>query len=132
MTQESVRTPRRKVLIVEDETLTAMMLEDFFLEKGFASAGIWSTGEEAVRVAASEAPDLILMDIGLPGPMDGIEAARRISAVRRVPIVLISGYSKTVLRERTPDFAPAAFLSKPIELDEVEELLPSILGAGIS
>ena len=118
---------KKKVLIIEDETLTAMMLEDFFLDKGFVSAGIYSTGAEALKVADSEKPDLIFMDIGLPGPMDGIEAARRINAVHQIPIIIISGYSKAVLRERASGYSPAAFLSKPIELDEIEGILQSIV-----
>jgi two-component system, response regulator PdtaR len=116
----------RKVLIVEDETLTAMMLEDRVEKLGFVSAGCCATGEEAVRRARAERPDLVLMDFRLAGRMDGMEAALLINAERETPIVIISGYSERAVLERAGDYRPRAFLSKPIDLDDVDRLLGSI------
>lgn len=128
MTNGSARMDKKKkVMIIEDETLSAMVLEEYVVDKGFVSAGIYATGEDAVRMAKSEEPDLIFMDIRLPGKMDGMEAARLINADRRIPIVVMSGYSKDVLRERASDYSPAAFLSKPIELSEIDGILRSIV-----
>jgi CheY-like chemotaxis protein len=117
---------RKRVLIVEDETLTAMLLEAFVEERGFASAGFYATGEDAVRKAKSEEPDLIFMDFKLSGRMDGMEAARIIEAERPIPIVIMSGYTERIVLEGSQGYKPAAFLSKPIDFEEVEGILASI------
>ncbi len=117
---------RKKILIVEDETLTAMMLENYIEKKGYISAGFYATGEDAVRKAKTEKPDLIFMDFRLSGKMDGMEAARLINLERRTPIVMISGYTEGIVLERASGYRPIAFLSKPINLVDVDNILQSI------
>lgn len=69
-----------RILIVEDESIIALEMK-FKLEfEGYTIVGIVATGEEAIKIAHDENPDLILMDIMLRGKMDGIEAASMISA----------------------------------------------------
>ena len=116
----------KKILIVEDETLTAMMLEDRVEEMGLSSVGYCATGEEAVRTARAERPDLVFMDFRLAGRMDGLEAARLIHADREAPIVLISRSAARTVFERAGGYRPLAFLSKPIDLDDVDRILGSI------
>ncbi len=116
----------KKILIVEDETLTAMMLEAYIKEKGYISAGFYATGEDAVRKAKVEEPDLIFMDFRLSGKMDGMEAARLINVERRTPIVIISGYTEGIVLERASGYKPTAYLSKPINLIDVDNILQSI------
>jgi DNA-binding NarL/FixJ family response regulator len=116
----------KKILIVEDETLTAMAMEAYMEEKGYRVVGQSATGEDAVRKARSESPDLVFMDFRLAGKMDGVEAAQLINAERPVPIIMISGYTESIVFERASDFKPAAFLSKPISFDDIEKILRSI------
>lgn len=118
----------RRVLIVEDETLTAMAIERCLTELGCEVVGLAATGEEALRKARAEAPDLIFMDVHLAGAMDGFEAARRINAERRTPTVIISGYSDRVVEAGSAQFEAAAYLPKPIGFDEIAELLRAIPG----
>jgi CheY-like chemotaxis protein len=117
---------KKKILIVEDETLTAMMLETYIEKMGHISAGFYATGEDAVRGARTEKPDLIFMDFRLSGKMDGMEAARLINLERRTPIVIMSGYTEGIVFEQTSGFKPAAFLPKPINLVDVDGILQSI------
>jgi hypothetical protein len=63
----------KKVLIVEDETLTAMAIQAYIEERGYRVVGLSASGEDAVRQAKEEEPDLILMDFRLAGRMDGME-----------------------------------------------------------
>jgi two-component system, response regulator PdtaR len=113
----------KKILIVEDETLTAMALEAYLQDKGLRSLGFVATGEEAVEMARAERPDLILMDYSLAGKMSGIEAARAIEAEVRTAIVVISGYSEEVILERSAGYRPKAILAKPLDEGDIDRIL---------
>src|SRR5207302_6987906 len=69
-----------RILVVEDEAITAADLQDRLVQLGYEIAGWAVTGADAVKLARSEQPDLVLMDIRLKGRMTGIEAAREIRA----------------------------------------------------
>jgi CheY-like chemotaxis protein len=116
----------RKILIVEDETLTAMMLEAYIEKRGFVSAGFYASGEEAVMKAKTEEPDLILMDFRLSGRMNGMEAAKLINAERPTPIIIMSGYKEAIVFERASGYSPTAFLTKPVDFSEIDDILRSI------
>ncbi len=113
----------KKVLIVEDETLTAMAMEAYVEEKGHRVVGLSATGEDAVRRAREEMPDLVLMDFRLAGKMDGMEAARLIEAERPTAVAIISGYEERIVLEGRGGYAPAAYLSKPIDFADIDVLL---------
>ena len=82
-----------KVLVVEDERIVAWELTERLTRMGHAVCGVAPTGEEAVRAAQDNRPDLVLMDIMLAGPMDGIEAARSIRSRLGTPVVFCSAYT---------------------------------------
>jgi CheY-like chemotaxis protein len=117
---------RKRVLIVEDETLTAMSLGSYIEEMGFPVVGIVATGEDAIQAARAESPDIVFMDIRLAGKMDGMEAARLINLDRPTPIVFISGYTNPDVR--SCDCTPIAYLSKPFDFHDIDLLLQSIAG----
>jgi hypothetical protein len=78
-------TPAR-ILIVEDEQIVAVDLEGQLERLGYQVVGMAVSGEDACTMVASEQPDLILMDVRLDGPMDGIDAAHRIRQSWEVPL----------------------------------------------
>ena len=78
------------ILIVEDETIIARDLQDQLQALGYAVAAQASTGEQAVQLAGTLAPDLVLMDIKLGAGMDGIAAALAIRAQKPVPVVFLT------------------------------------------
>jgi two-component system cell cycle response regulator DivK len=86
------------------------------------------TGEDGVEIALREEPDLIIMDIQLPG-IDGIETARRIkkSATKQMPIVALTSYAMTGDREAVLAAGCAGYIEKPIDpntfINEIEEFL---------
>ena len=84
-----------KILIVDDEWLTRLEIERMLTNLGYDVAGQAETGVEAVAMARELNPDLILMDVKMPGEMNGIDAAGAIKAELKIPSLL---YRDTVIR----------------------------------
>jgi CheY-like chemotaxis protein len=118
---------KAKILIVEDEIFTALWISDHLKKLGYNVGEPVVTGEDAVKRAAEEQPDLIFMDIRLAGAMDGIAAAEEILSRQNIPIAFITGYSKKEIIERTKKLNPVAYLDKPLQMYEVEAVLAAVL-----
>lgn len=116
------------VLIVEDEVLSARYLRRLLDKIGFRIVATTASGEEAVRLAELEKPDLILMDISLEGSLDGIAAARKIKESASIPIVFLTGYSDGDIRARAEQMHPVAFIVKPVDLNALKKAIGSLLG----
>lgn len=119
-----------KILLVEDEALTALLLTRNLEMIGYHMCGPVGTGEAAVEIAAAERPDVVLMDIRLGSAMDGIEAAQKIKAIHPVPIVFMTGYEDDQTRAHANSVEPAAYLVKPVTPDDVEPVIADIFSAG--
>jgi len=115
-----------KILIVEDEVIIAMRFEVFFSRRGYQVVGLVSSGEEAVKAAIKEKPDLILMDINLKGMMSGIEAATKITAEDNIPIIFMTGYSDENLRMEADKVNPLGYFMKPIDMNEVLDAIKKL------
>src|SRR5882724_7296916 len=102
------------ILVVEDETIIAMDIQSRLRHLGF-DAEIAATGEEAVSKALDEPPDLILMDIVLPGTIDGIEAAEEIRKRFDIPVIYLTAYSDARTLERAKLTGPYGYLLKPLK-----------------
>lgn len=102
-----------RVLIVEDEPLTALDFSLMIEDAGGRTVGTASSAAGATALARSAAPDVILMDVRLMGDKDGIDAAHEIRAFSDVPIVFVTGNTEpsTVARIRAFGAAPVA---KPV------------------
>jgi CheY-like chemotaxis protein len=105
-------TPIR-ILIVEDERLVSLDLRRRLRRLGHAVVGVAVSGEEAIAHAQQLQPDLVLMDVRLRGPMDGIEAAQHIRAQYGIPVIFLSGYTTVETLEHIWRTVPAGYLSKP-------------------
>jgi two-component system, cell cycle response regulator DivK len=121
-------TPTR-VLVVEDNTLNLKLVRDVLLRAGFDVIEARS-GEEGVSQARACAPDLILMDLQLPG-IDGTEAMRLIKddlGASDVPIVALTAFAMSEDRERALRSGFDGYLSKPISIrdlpGQISEFLP--------
>ena len=102
-----------KILIVEDENIIALYIKASLLKAGYGVVAIVVSGEEAVESAAIHQPDLILMDIGLQGSIDGIEAARQIVEQSNVPIVFLTAHIDRDTLNRAKATDPFGYLVKP-------------------
>jgi response regulator NasT len=114
-----------RVLIAEDETIIRLDLKDLLERAGHTVVGEARDGDEAVRLASDRQPDLIVMDVKMPR-LDGIDAARRITASRPVPIVMLTAYSHEDLVARAADAGAFGYLVKPFR---EADLLPAIATA---
>ncbi|MGM0545525.1 MAG: response regulator [Bacteroidota bacterium] len=104
----------KKVLIVEDEMIIAMLIERMVIKMGHQVVDKVSTGEEAIKIALDKSPDLILMDIRLKGELDGVEAIKQIQEKKAVSVIYISGNSDLAHKQKIEHTEYVDFLSKPI------------------
>jgi two-component system, response regulator PdtaR len=111
-----------RVLIAEDDPVIALALERRLAGAGHEVVARVGDGAAAVAALARHAPDAVIMDIVMPG-MDGLEAARRITATRPVPIVAITAHDDPGLLERAIASGVAAYLVKPVDARQVETAL---------
>jgi response regulator NasT len=118
-------TPGKRILIAEDETIIRMDLRETLEAGGYEVCGEARDGVEAVDLAESLEPDLILMDVKMPR-LDGIEAARRILERRAVPIVMLTAFGQEELVARAVDTGVFGYLAKPFREQDV---LPSLAAA---
>ena len=118
----------KRILVIEDNE-TNIYLVGFILKKNGLEVIEARSGEEGVELAIKEKPDLILMDIQLPG-IDGLEATRRIresEAEEEVPIIALTSYAMTGDRDKSLAAGCTGYIEKPINPDtfmgEIEKYL---------
>jgi CheY-like chemotaxis protein len=116
-----------KILIVEDEAITAKDLKMDLEELGYDVLTPIAKGEDAVPIAIQEHPTLILMDIRLAGGLNGIEAAERIHLQKKIPIVFMTGYATEEIKERAQKINPLAFLEKPIDINLIQQIVNTVI-----
>ncbi len=104
-----------RIMVVEDEGLVALQIKEALETLGYEVVAVASSGEEAINKATAGEPDLVLMDVRLRGPMNGIEAARRIRASLEVPVVYLSAYSDAETLEMAELTEPYGYVLKPFD-----------------
>jgi CheY-like chemotaxis protein len=114
-------------MIVEDEGITAMVIQSSLEKMGYSVTSLEVTGEDAVKKAALEKPDLILMDISLIGEMNGITAAEQIYTRFNIPIVYITAHSNETILRNAKKIAPFRHLVKPVDNDELRIAIEAAL-----
>jgi len=125
--------PARRILIVEDNYFVAHQCQSALLDAGYDVVDVVETAEEAVEVAMNRRPELVLMDIYLPGKRDGIDAAVEIFRRFAVRSIFATALADSVVKDRAQAARPLAWLAKPFNdrklvatvqsaLDEVDAL----------
>ncbi len=107
------------ILVVEDEVIVAMDLTQHLETMGYTVTGTAVTGEEAIRLARAQRPALVLMDIMLQGPMNGIDAARHIGRELRIPVIFLTALNDAETVRRAAETAPYGYLTKPFQIREL-------------
>jgi CheY-like chemotaxis protein len=115
-----------RVLIVEDEFFISLDLQNLLRTLGHVVVGIAVSGDEAVRIAGREQPDVALMDIRLIGNRDGIDAAAEILQRFGVPSIFVTANTDLGTRARAQATQPAGFLEKPVTRDRLRLGLRSV------
>lgn len=111
---------KAKLLVVEDEGITAEDIKDYLTGLGYDVLGICSTGEGAVEKARILEPDLVLMDIRLAGVVDGIQAADIIREHYEIPVVYLTAYSDPQTLERAKITDPYGYVLKPFNQRDLQ------------
>ena len=115
-------TSKRRVVVAEDETLIRLDLVELLQEEGWTVAGEAPDGVRAVELVEELAPDLVILDVKMPG-LDGISAAERIVEKRLAPVVILTAFSQRDLVERARDAGAMAYVVKPFSK---ADLVPAI------
>jgi len=121
--QEKIR-----ILLVEDEAITALLLKRSLELKGHEVYEPLATGRKALKFAETHQIDVILLDINLAGDMDGIETATKITATMDIPIIFTTGYMDDAIKERASVLQPIAYVVKPIIPDSINDLISKQFG----
>jgi two-component system, cell cycle response regulator DivK len=119
----------KRILVVEDQEDNRCILRDLLTSVGYEIVEA-VTGEDGVRMAETHVPDLILMDIQLPG-IDGYEATRRIKAhvaLRHIPVIAVTSYALSGDDVKAFEAGCDAYVSKPFSpralLAKIREFVP--------
>jgi CheY-like chemotaxis protein len=126
--QNSAAAALRTILLVEDFDDTRLMMKLWLVKNGYRVLEA-ETGQEAINVAQRERPDLIIMDVMMPG-MNGLDATQRIreyQALRRTPIVAVSAYGADEYRSIAIEAGCNEYVSTPFEPSALAELIKSLI-----
>jgi len=104
-----------KILIVEDDAIIGRHIQAILKRNGFQVSGLAASGLEAIQKATEQRPELILMDVQLEGPLDGIETAQSIQAYLSVPIIYLTAFADSPTLQRAKITAPFGYVLKPFE-----------------
>ena len=108
-----------RIVVVEDEAIVAMDIAATLRRFGYQVAAIVDSGAAAIDAVATAGPDLVLMDIRLSGPMDGIEAGAAIRDRFDVPVVFLTAHADEATVERSSSAAPYGYVLKPFDEGEL-------------
>jgi CheY-like chemotaxis protein len=112
-----------RILIADDNTTLTIQLEEYLPTIGYEVKGVASSGLGAVEMARTLKPDLILMDIKMPGKLNGIEAASIIKSELGIDILFISGYADEELLEMAKLVEPLGYIHKPFSDEQIAAAL---------
>ncbi|MDH5720884.1 MAG: response regulator [Spirochaetia bacterium] len=101
-----------KILIVEDENITATSIKLILEQAGYSTCPLASTGKEAISIAQKEKPNLALLDIKLKGNMNGIETGQVLKKMN-IPIIFLTAYTDAEIRSEAKKVEPYGYFEKP-------------------
>lgn len=117
-----------RVLIVEDQLVTAKSIEAMITDHDMEVIGICKSGEEALELAERICPDIAVMDIRLHGKMTGIHAAAALQEIQAIPIIYLSDYTDKVTVRKAKVTHPANYLSKPFTESDLIRAIEIAIG----
>jgi response regulator NasT len=109
-------------VIAEDEAIIRLDLKELLEEEGYEVVGETGRGDEAIELVRETEPDLVILDIKMPG-MDGLSAARHITSERLAAVLVLTAFSQRDLIEQARDAGALAYLVKPFQKSD---LIPAI------
>ncbi len=117
----------KKILIAEDEIIIALDIKKILKNFGYKICSIVYSGEEAIKKALEEKPNLILMDIMLQGSINGIQAAEIISKEQNIPIIFLTAVTDTEALEKTLITENFGYIGKPYDEQALRSTIETAL-----
>ncbi len=117
----------KRVVIAEDEAIIRLDLREMLEDEGYLVVGETGRGDDAVQMVEEHSPDLCVFDIKMPG-MDGLAAAREVSAGRKAAVVILTAFSQRHLIEEARDAGVLSYLVKPFQREELVSAIEVALG----
>jgi AmiR/NasT family two-component response regulator len=118
----SATRPSTRIVIAEDEAIIRLDLRETLEEEGYVVVGDTGRGDEAIELVREHKPDVAIFDIKMPG-VDGLDAARVVSAEKLCPVVMLTAFSQREVIEQARDAGALAYLVKPFQKTD---LVPAI------
>src|SRR5436853_5339637 len=116
-----------QVMVVDDDVTMCNFLRSFLAERGYQAITV-SSAEEAVKRYHSERPAAVILDVVMPGPMDGLEALAAFKKIdREVPVIVLSGQGRTATVVQAMKLGASDFVSKPFDETDLEVPLTNAL-----
>jgi len=116
-----------RVLVVEDESIVAESICRTLQGMGYQVEGACAVGSDAIARVALRRPDVVLMDIGLRGEIDGIEAATRVRTDHGVPVIFLTAYGDDATIDRAKQACAEGFVLKPFQERELKGAIETAL-----
>lgn len=118
----------QSIFVVEDDALIALRNYELLTKSGYKVPEMFASGEDLLDyLEGSGVPDLILMDIGLSGKIDGIETARRVRERYNIPVIFLTAYIDDQRMVRAKEISPYGYIVKPV----FERQLMEMIGAAL-
>ncbi len=112
-----------RILLVEDEVITASSLKMGLEKAGYSVCPLATRGDRAIEIAIAEKPDVILMDVNLVGALNGIETAKEIQKSLQTKIVFLTGYHDDEVVSQINDLNPLGYIVKPVSVERIRHIL---------
>ena len=115
------------IFVVEDDPIVAEVISWRVKEMGYMVCGTAQTGEDAVEFCKKCHPDLVIMDIGLKGKVNGIDAAVKIKKDMKIPLIFLTAHTEDKYLEQVKKVGPDGFIHKPFDDDDLRVALTLVL-----
>jgi len=116
-----------RILVVDDEAIILTQLEESLTDMGYTVVGKASTGAAAVTAAREQKPDIVLMDIVMPGEPDGIGACETIQRDMDIPVILLTAHGEDEILARAKSARPSGYLMKPHRPNQIKACIETSL-----
>lgn len=119
--------PGERIVVADDEAIILTQLEDTLHSMGYEVVGLAGSAEEALEKTKAHKPDLVLMDVAMPGKMDGIEACATIQRDMDIPVVIVTGSVHSDMLRKAMAVKPSGYIVKPHTPQQVRVTIENAL-----
>ncbi len=121
-----------RILIVEDEAVAALEMKELLESCGYEPGEPVDSANKVVEAVLNTQIDLILMDINLKSFIDGIDAAQRVKLMKPIPVIFLTAYPNSAIKERALRTNPVAYLEKPVSKEKLLQTIEDALNNKLS